>query len=463
MDIKDSMEKLFFPKSVALIEASERRTWQVMGLTERDYEGKIYLVTEKHDELFGIRCFSDISQLPDEIDHCILAINRNRLLEIIEKCIQKKFHTIHIFSSGGAEQDEYGVKLERKIYDLLKKNKTRAIGPNCMGVYSPEGRISYSPLFLKEPVGNIAVISHSGDLTTRYVLLENDYGVRFSKVASIGNSVDLHISDFIDYLDSDEKTDLICIYFEGFSRYEEDDGRKLWKSLRSCKKPVLFLRGGMTEPGKRAVSSHTGTIASNSNVWDALFKQTGAIEVQTYEDLIDATIAFYFCKDLLPKTKKVAILTWSGGTAVLSTDQVIQAGLKVPQIKEPTLSKLKELITFGSGSNPLDIPWIWRRDKFAEIGRLAVTDDYIGGLILETGAPTKFDERFELTFQNLIKIYESCKQIGKPFLISLPYSHIPAQRDEYKDKLINIGIPVFPTILRASKAYLNLFKIRAKA
>ncbi|MFX1293980.1 MAG: CoA-binding protein [Promethearchaeota archaeon] len=459
MEIKNYIDKLFNPKSIAIIEAASKRFWQISGTINWRGKENIYLVSKKEDEIYGIKCYQDISKLPDKIDLTMISVNRNRLKETVKTCIEKKFYIIHIFTAGGAEFDEKGEEIEHEIYELIKNSHIRAIGPNCMGVYSPEGKITYSPPFSEKP-GSVAFVSQSGDITTQFILRENNYGVYFSKVASIGNSIDLTTSDFINYFSSDKKTEIIGVYFEGFTQFNEKEGIKLLNALKKNKKPLLFLRGGTTIQGKRAIKSHTGTIATDNGIWGAIFKQTSALKVDSFNELIDSTMAFNYYKNFNQKVKSLVLVGWSGGKAVLSTDQVVQLGIDVPEISAPTRNKMEEMISIGSVSNPLDLPWIGREDKYVEICKLAINEDYIGGVIFETGTWEKFDERFNKYFKNLVKIFNYTKQLRKPFFVSLPYSHLYKQREEYKNKLIEIGIPVFPSILRAAKTFLNLYEFR---
>ena len=461
MKLKEIMEKFFYPRSIAMIEASSRREWQIYGITKRGYEGDLYLVSKEEDSVFGIKCYKDISELPDGLDHAIISVNRNLLKDVLKECIEKKFATIHIFAAGGAEFDEKGEQIEHDLYQLISESDSRAIGPNCMGIYSPEGKYAYGPVFSPN-VGNVALVSHSGDLTTQFILMETDHGVYFSKAASIGNSIDLKITDFLEYLSTDEKSEIICVYFEGFSRHAPEDGKRLWKILKENKKPLIILRGGLTDQGKKAVSSHTGTIVSSNRIWDAIFKQTSALPVETYDEWIDATIAFNYCKNLYPTLKSVVLIGWSGGKVVTSTDQIIQLGIAMPEIAADTQAQMKQLIKVGSVRNPLDLPWIGREEKYPEICRLAIEESYIGGVINEAGAWEKMDERFQKYFDNLMKIFEYTKAVQKPFLISLPYSNLYLQREEFKTKLIEQGIPVFPTIQRAAKAFLTLYEYQRK-
>ncbi|MHA1268348.1 MAG: CoA-binding protein [Candidatus Helarchaeota archaeon] len=463
MNSQTYFDKLFYPKSIAIIEASSRIPWYIKGIIEWNYKGDLYLISKKEEEVLGIRCYKDISEIPDGIDLGIIAVNRKKLIDIINKCIAKKFYNLHIFSAGLGEYDEYGLSIERELYELLKNSKTRAIGPNCMGIYSPEGRFSYSPYFSKSicNANCVSFVSHSGDLTTRYVIKLNQHGVFFSNVASIGNSIDLRFSDFLNYFINNSKTDIIMGYFEGFSQFGPPEGKKLLEILKNNKKPLLLLRGGVTGQGKRSVKSHTGTIASDSNVWNSIFKQSNALKMETYEELIDTTIAFYFCKNLYPKVKSILLITWSGGKAVLGVDRIVNLGIDVPEIQEPVKSKLKSMISIGSIANPLDLPWIGRHDKFPEICKIALNEPYIGGVIFETFAPLQFDDRFKIYYANILKIANYCKKVKKPFLLSLPYTNI-VQREQLKKDFIKDRIPIFPSIERAARAFLNLFIYQIK-
>ncbi|NHI92624.1 MAG: hypothetical protein EAX96_08980 [Candidatus Lokiarchaeota archaeon] len=463
MSIKESLDRMFFPKSIAIIEASSKRPWAIEGIINRGYDGKLFLVSNNEDVILGRKCYKDISNLPDGIDHAIIAVNRNKLEKLVEKCIEKKFHTLHIFSAGGSEYDEQGYKIEKKLQNLLQNKLTHAIGPNCMGVYCPEGKISYSPLFSKDTGGNIALVSHSGDLTTQFVFIENDYGLKFSKVASIGNSIDLTVADFIDYFSQDKQTEIICVYFEGFSKYRKDEGKVIFHSLKNCKKQIIFLRGGISEVGKRAASSHTGTLASNDDIWQAIYKQANVNNVSSFDEFLDVTMAFDYFRYSLPKINSLLIIVWSGGKAVLSTDAIAKLGIDIPEIKDPKKSKLMEMISIGSVKNPLDLPWIFRREKFSEICNLAMDEDYIGGVILEITAPREFDESFSIVYNNIIKVAEHARNLKKPFLLSFPHSLFPNTREEIKNYFIKERIPVFQSIPRAATAFMKLYEYNSKS
>ena len=453
-------KKLFYPKSIAFIGASEKRKWQLQGYVDRDFLGKLYFVSKGSERIFEIDCFKDLSDLPDGIDHAVIAVNRNHLVDIVKKCIDKKFATIHIFSAGTGEFDEEGRKIEDEIYNLLKNSSTRAIGPNCLGLYSTGGRYSFNASFKADPIGNVAFISQSGDLTERFVGSLNSLDVNFSAAASIGNSISLNVTDLIQYFDAHDGTEIISVYHEGFSRYHRKEGRRLYNILKTTKIPVIFLRSGKTQAGQRSAESHTGSLTTSNQLWDAMFSQTNAIPVRSFEELLDTTLAFYHCKDILPREKGILLITWSGGNATIATDLITELGATIPEFSVATKAKLKEMIRFGGVENPLDLPWKNFSDEYSKIARIAIEEPYIGGVLAETYRPGNKDQ-LKNYFENLLFLKDLCEELRKPFFLSLPFADAPGRR-EYREKIIEMGVPIFPSFERAAKAFLNVYSYGEK-
>jgi len=453
-------EKLFYPKTIAFIGASSKRVRLLVGYVDREFQGKLYFVSKGSERILGIDCIKDVTDLPDEIDLSIIAVNRNQLIDVIKKCINKNFATIHIFSAGTGEFDEEGRKIEDEIYDLLINSSTRAIGPNCMGLYSTGGRFSFNPSFKADPIGSVAIISQSGDLTERFVNNLNYLGVDFSAGASIGNSISLNVTDLIQYFNDDTKTEIISVYFEGFSRYHFNEGRRLFELLKKVKKPIIFLRTGKTDAGKRSAESHTGSLTTSNQIWNAVFSQTSTIQVRSFEELMETTLAFNHYKDLLPQNKGILLITWSGGNATIATDLITQLGATVPEFSNETKVKLKKLIRFGGVVNPLDLPWKNFSDEYSEIAKIAIEEPYIGGVLAETYQP--YDENsWDNYFENLLFLKNLCHDLGKPFFLSLPFTSFQ-DREKYRKKIIEMGVPIFPSFESAAKAFFNLYKYKEK-
>ncbi len=453
-------EKLFYPNTIAYIGASSKRIWQLKGYVDREFQGKLYFVSKGSEKIFDIECVKDVNDLPDSIDHAIIAVNRNQLFEVVQKCVKKKFATIHIFSAGTGEFDEEGRKIEDEIYTLLKNSSTRAIGPNCMGLYSTGGRYSFNASFKADPIGNVAIISQSGDLTERFVNNLNYLGVNFSAGASIGNSISLNVTDLIQYFNDDDGTEIISIYFEGFSRYHLHEGRRLYELLKKVNKPIIFLRTGKTDAGKRSAESHTGSLTTSNQIWKAVFSQTNTIQVRSFEELMETTLAFDHYKDLLPQKKGILLITWSGGNATIATDLITQLGATVPEFSNETKVKLKKLIRFGGVVNPLDLPWKNFSDEYSKIAKIAIEEPYIGGVLAETYQPQD-EKSWDNYFENLLLLKNLCHEQGKPFFLSLPFTNYQ-NREIYRKKMIEMGVPIFPSFESAAKAFLNLYKYREK-
>jgi len=327
-----------------------------------------------------------------------------------------------------------------------------------MGLYSTGGRYTFNTAFKSDPIGNVAIISQSGDLTERFVINLNSLGVDFSIGASIGNSISINFTDLIQYLDAHNGTDIIAVYIEGFSRYHVREGRRLFNILKTIKKPIIFLRSGKTLAGKRSAVSHTGSLTTSNQLWDAVFSQTTAISVRTFEELIDTTLAFYHYKNILPYEKGLLLITWSGGNATIATDLITELGATIPEFSTETKLKLKEMIRFGGVVNPLDLPWKNFSDEYSKIARIAIEESYIGGVLAESYRPRGELENY---FENLIFLRDLCKNLKKPFFLSLPFADTP-EMGEYKEKIIKMGVPIFASFERAAKAFLNLFYYNKK-
>ncbi|MFX0030308.1 MAG: hypothetical protein ACFE8B_13940 [Candidatus Hermodarchaeota archaeon] len=422
---------------------------------------------EKHAEFIdGVNVYQDISDLPDEIEHSVISVSRNRLIKTITACLEKKFYTIHVFSAGTGEFDEKGYEIEAELYDLFKNNENSLlVGPNCMGIYSPRGRFSYSDRF-SEQAGNFALVSQSGDLTSRIVESLNNRGVYLSFAASVGNSISLRTSDLIDFYDKDENTDVILSYMEGFSQFRksEREGRIFFESLKNIKKPLLLLKGGISEFGKRAASSHTGSLASQNEIWNCIFKQTNTIPIESYEELINTAVLFRFCSHCEPKHNSLLLITYSGGSSVLGVDEIarLNAGVDIPAIQEPANSKMKELIRVGSITNPLDLPDLRDDEIRYELFKLAISEEYISGAVqLSTGPRFRGrdmdQEEIDKFYEMLVRYKETANKLGKPFMI-----YVPGGRGdpEFRKKLIELELPSFSTFARAAKAFSNLYRYK---
>jgi acyl-CoA synthetase (NDP forming) len=282
------LELLFNPKNVVILRVGGAIEPMVKGFKRQGFDlENLYLISPREESFLGVRCYKSLDEIPvDHIDLLILSIRRDLLVETLQEVLsKKKVNFIHIFTAGTGEFDQKGSEIELELKRILDRYKnTRSIGPNCMGIYSPRGKAAYYSSFPEE-LGNIGLIFQSGDLHSKIIKFgSRRYHLRFSIGVSIGNCVDIQISEVLHYLNEDKDTDVICVYFEGISPIHKNEGKKLLEVLKNMKKPVLFMRGGKTERGQTAVLSHTGSMATNKNIWKAIYRQTSLIEIPSSLD-----------------------------------------------------------------------------------------------------------------------------------------------------------------------------------
>jgi len=466
-----SFERLFKPKNVLLYKISPKTAFFVQGFLRQGYNlENLYLVSSREDEFLGIKCYRTIEDIPiDAFDLLILSVRRDKLINsIIEILSKKKITFIHIFTAGTGEFDEEGVIIERTIKEILEKTPgTRGIGPNCMGLYCPQGKIAYYSSFPTES-GNIALIFQSGDLHSKMIKISaRRHNFRFSKCVSIGNCIDIQISELLEYLNHDIETDIVCVYFEGLPALNRNEGKRLLQVLKSIKKPVLFMRGGQTIRGQKAVLTHTGSLASKDVIWKAIFNQTPTIEVPpSINELIDYTYLFsnYIQRFKLlnrtvkyPLRKNALVVLWSGGFGILATDVLTKLGFNMPLFEGKKLEKLKEIypIKIGSLANPLDLPWLTSDEVYLKIC-VAAIDDTIDFVMLVSDAWSDLEgDRFKNYYKNLQGIKAHVESLDKTLAIIL--SDYPSEsRQKFYDKLSKDGFLLYPSIERAAKSFLKL-------
>jgi len=475
-DSRTLLDVLFNPKNVVIYKVTKRISFFVEGFIRQGFDlDKLFLISTKEKEILGIRCYNSIDEFPeDSIDLLILSIRRELLLESLEHILSKKqVRFIHIFTAGTGEFDDLGFEIERKLKELLETYKnTRAIGPNCMGLYSPRGKTAYYSSFPTER-GNIGLIFQSGDLHSKMIKFGSKrYNLRFSIGISIGNCIDIQLSEILDFFNQDDETDIICVYFEGISSFHKNEGKILFKVMKLMEKPVLFMRGGRTTRGQSAVLTHTGALATKSDIWGSIFKQTPVLDVPpSLDELIDYTYLFSNYIPRMknnsslsyPKSKRALVILWSGGFGILATDTLTELGIELPYFEGKHLERLKEIfpLKIGSLSNPFDLPWITHRKEFLDLTKAAF-DENIDLVIVETDAwRDRQNERFKSYYNNLIELRDYVELNGKIFMIIL-HQYPSKSQMAFNEMLRKDKFIVYPTIEAAAKSFLKLYEYGKK-
>ncbi len=352
----DNLEFLFHPRSIALagISTANPDHWTqslLDGLLEMEYPGPVYPVNLKGGEMHGLKVYPSLSEVPDAVDFVIGLVPAAAATELVESCAGKGVNAIHFCTAGFSETgEEEGSKLETELTETARKLGIRIIGPNCMGLYCPKSRLSFSPFFSSEG-GSIALISQSGGIATSVVRQALPRGLRFSKAISYGNACDLDECDFLEYLAEDSDTHIIAMYIEGTKK-----GKKIRQALEKAaqEKILVLLKGGVTGGGTRAAAGHTGALAGNKTVWDALCKQLGIIRVRSPMEMLDVLVTLEFMPSL--GGRNAALVGAGGGASVLITDAFEKHGLNVPRLPESLISRIREFTPIAGNilKNPID-------------------------------------------------------------------------------------------------------------
>jgi acyl-CoA synthetase (NDP forming) len=357
MDKRITLDEIFSPRGVAVVGASTSKIdfaeMVLYALKEAQFPA-IYPVNPKYDEVLELPCYPDIQSIPGVVDHVIVNIPAESSLTLLDDCAAKGVKSVHFFTAGFGESGYSDrAELERAMLKKARAGGFRIIGPNCVGLYVPKSRLVNFFGICHNP-GSIAFISQSGGHAINLPRFSNRRGLRFSKVVSYGNALDLDEIELLQYLAHDEETEIIAAYIEGVK-----DGVRFRKALgeAAARKPVIVYKGGRTDAGLRAAHGHTASMTSSVAVFDALCRQCNAILVESVDEIIDTLIALHFANPL-PKGTSVAFIGAGGGPSVLAGDDMEKEGLSLPRFSEETQNELKKLLPVAGSifTNPLDTP-----------------------------------------------------------------------------------------------------------
>ena len=345
------------PKSIAIIGASDKEGSVGRAITSniiKGYKGTIYPISPTRETVFDKKAYKSVLDVPGKIDLAVVVTKNTIVPAVLEECGKKKLRGAIVITAGFKEVDEEGAKLEQKLKDIAKKYKLQIIGPNCLGVMNLEPKTMMNSTFLKitPKSGEIALISQSGAICAALVEDASAQGIGFSAVISMGNKADMSEIDMLKMLAEHKQTKVIVMYLEDMGNGQEF--LKVCKDItRKKKKPVLVLKSGRSPEGAKAAMSHTGALMGSDEIYDALLKQSGAIRVDTMEELFDYATAF--SKQPLPMNGDLVIVSNAGGPAIISTDVCSKLGIKMAKIEE-VRKKIDAVIPpWGSSRNPVDI------------------------------------------------------------------------------------------------------------
>ncbi|HQO81800.1 MAG TPA: CoA-binding protein, partial [Deltaproteobacteria bacterium] len=383
MDLKP----LFEPKSLAVVGVSLHNDLHPSNIIFYKnlyrYPVEAYPVNPKAGILKGVSAYPSVKDLPEVVDLAIVSARAEAVPGILQDCVEAGVKGAAIISGGFSEVGNRD--LQNEIVSIAKEADFPFIGPNCLGIYSPPYYDSFffAPERISVPrQGNVAIISQSGGLLVDQMIGFSVEGVGLSLAVSIGNKAVVRETDLLEYLEHDDKTKVICLYIEGF---REDEGREFLLKARECEKPIVVLKAGKSPGGRKAVSSHTASLAGDYTVFSALLSQNGIVEARDPSELM------YFCESLsayqTPIHGNVSIITLSGGHGALATDLCFQYGLTVPtfsRIEQDMIRKrLKPAISsIATCTNPVDLTGSSTDDDYVEAARVIGSFEEVECLVM---------------------------------------------------------------------------------
>ena len=395
---KFMLSVFFYPKSIAIIGATgdPKKFGNAVTtniLNNKNLKSRVYLVSHGSKEIEGLKTYSSILDITDDIDISIILVPANVVESVIDQCIEKKVKGIIIVTSGFGEINEEGKRKEKKIVDKCREAGIRVIGPNCVGIQNAD--IGLNASFIQTPPqGEISMISQSGSFGCAVFYQMERESIGCSKFANIGNGVDVSFDDFLSFFNHDANTKIICVYIETLTK-----GRRFYEKLREITpiKPVIVLKGGKTATGMLAAQSHTGSIASNYKILKTAITQAGAILCENVSDFITAIKTFSLI--LPPEGEHVGILTNSGGNAVFFSDNVDKFNLKLAEFSNALKEKIApHLISLVQKINPLDMIGVAQERQYYNVAREMFEDPgidiVVGSAVIPPFLGMKSDEHF---------------------------------------------------------------------
>ncbi len=357
MFVKMAESVFLSPKSIAIIGASDKRGSVGRTITSNimnGFKGTVYPISPSRPTVFYKKAYKSVLDVPKPIDLAVIVIKNTIVPTVLEECGKKKIKGAIVITAGFKEVDEEGKKLEQQLKDIAKKYNIRIIGPNCLGVMNLDPKTMMNSTFLKitPKSGEIALVSQSGAICAALCEDASAQGIGFSAVISMGNKADTTEIDVLKMLANHKQTKVIVMYLEDMGDGQEF--LKISKNItKKLKKPIFVLKSGRSTAGAKAAMSHTGALMGSDKIYDALLRQSGAIRVDSMEELFDYATAF--SKQPLPLEGDFVIVSNAGGPAIITTDACEKYGIKMADITS-IRPKIDAVIPpWGSSRNPVDI------------------------------------------------------------------------------------------------------------
>ncbi|WP_207539472.1 acetate--CoA ligase family protein [Sabulicella rubraurantiaca] len=452
------LDPMFRPRSVAVVGASGDpdklggRT--LFHIKELGFSGRIYPINVSSREVQGLPAWPSLRDLPEVPDCALIVLPAKLVAAALEDCVAKGIRHVQILSSGFAEEGGEGVAMQERLVAIARDAGIRFTGPNALGSISPPdgffGTFSSLLATARPGPGRIGVATQSGAYGSHIYAVAGFRGLGISRAIATGNEADLDVAACIDYLAEDEGTAVICASLEGCR-----NGERLRAALlkaAAARKPVVVMKVGRTEEGAAAAATHTGALAGEDRVIDAVFRECGAYRASSIEEMLD--IAYLCSVAAVPPLPGVGILSVSGGIGVLMADAAVEAGLPVPPMPPETLSRITEIQPVAGGRNPIDTTaqLNGRMHVFEGISQVMMEGAELGSLLFYLAHLGRNEERFPPLEQAMAAL----RRRFPDRLVVAVMTHV----DSIRLRLEALGIPVFEDPTRAVRAVAAASRLR---
>lgn len=352
-----TLDPVLKPRSIAVIGAS--RSANTIGheilanIVRHGFAGAVYPVNPKAAAINSIKAYPSIAAIPDPVDLAVVVVPRDRVLAVAEECGRSGVRGLVVITAGFKEVGGIGIESERQLVECVKRYRMRMVGPNCMGIVNTDPAVSLNATFAPTmpPFGHAAFVSQSGALGMSVLDYAREYGIGIAQFVSVGNKPDVSGNDLLLHWEQDPAVGVILMYVENFG----NPRRFLEIASRITKHtPIIAMKSGRSKVGARAASSHTGALAASDKAVEALLAQAGVLRAASIEELFDMAMAFTGHR--LPRSRRTAVLTNSGGPGILVADALEPQGMELVELSPETVGRLQAVFPpEASIRNPLDM------------------------------------------------------------------------------------------------------------
>lgn len=434
-----NLKKIMYAQSVAVIGASNKKGTVgneiMLRLKEFGFTGKIYPVNMKYETVENLPAFASVIDIKQSVDIAVIAIPNIKILNVLEECNQAGIKGIIIISSGFKETGLEGIKLEEDLMKKIKQYDMTLIGPNCLGIINSASEIRLNASFAPEnPIsGKIGLATQSGALASGIINILPQIKIGLGQMISLGNQADINIIDVIELWEKDDNIELILVYVESIpdiKRFKE-----VFERVNKIK-PIIIIKSGRTLIGTKAAASHTGSLAGDDTLADALFSSAGLIREKYLREMFITAQILNKCN--LPENENLAVITNAGGPGVLAVDTASDYNINLAKLSEKTKNSLREFLPSQAGiNNPLDVIASATQEQYTKAVETLLADDEVGILLVIY---------LYITEQNDIEIIRNLERLKKEYPEKPLIAVFMTTNDfstRLKKEISNCSIPIF--------------------